>query len=147
MSAQKLKSHVPKLTMSAAASITSRSNTTQRTYELVQNYLLIWVNDNIDPKNEDCKNILTQLRGVVRKVELCTTAEECIEFLNKMNDQKAFIISSGALGQHLMSDIHDLARVRAIYIFCDNKARHEGWDKSGQKFKVCLPQYNQYVNR
>ena len=109
------------------------SNTTERIYQLVQNYLLIWVDGNIDPKNEDCENTLTQLRGVVRKVDLCTTPAECIEFLNKLGDEKAFIISSGALGQHLVSDIHDLAQVRAIYIFCGNKARHEGWAKGWPK--------------
>ena len=133
MSAQKPKSHVSKSTASAATSITTKSNTTERTYQLVQNYLLIWVDGNIDPKNEDCENTLTQLRGVVRKVDLCTTPAECIEFLNKMGDEKAFIISSGALGQHLVSNIHDLAQVRAIYIFCGNKARHEGWARKWPK--------------
>ena len=121
MSAQNPKSQVPESTVSAV------TNITKRTYQLVQNYLLIWVDGDTNLKNEDRENILTQLRDVVRKVDHCTTAAECIEFLKKMNDQKVFIISSGYLGQHLVSDIHDLAQVHTTYIFCDNKELHEGW--------------------
>jgi tetratricopeptide (TPR) repeat protein len=133
MSAQNSKSHISKSTTNAATNITSRSSTTERRCELVQNYLLIWVDDNIDLENEDCENTLTKLRGVVRKVDHCTTPAECIEFLNKMDDEKAFVIVSGALGQRLVPDIHDMAQVRAIYIFCSNKARRSWWKTSKRK--------------
>ena len=113
--------------MSVATNIRSRPDTIEQSHELVQNYLLIWVDGNIDLNNEDCENILTQLRCVVKKVNHCTTSAECIEFLNKMNDAKAFVISSDALGQQLMPDIHDMVQVRAIYIFSGNKELHESW--------------------
>jgi hypothetical protein len=135
MSAKKSKSQVSKSTTNAATNITSRSSTTERRCELVQNYLLIWVDGNIDLTNEDCENTLIKLRGVVRKVDHCTTPAECIEFLNKMDDEKAFVILSGALGQRIVPDIHDMAQVRAIYIFCSNKARHEGWANEWPKIQ------------
>ncbi|CAF2974232.1 unnamed protein product [Rotaria socialis] len=96
---------------------------------MTQNYLVIWVDGNIDENAEDCWNTLAQLRVVVSEVNVCRTPEECIEFLNEMNDGKAFVISSGALGQSLVNDIHDMPNVDAIYIFCGNKARHEAWAK------------------
>jgi hypothetical protein len=104
MSARKRKSHVPKLTINAATSITSRSDTTERKCELVQNYLLIWADGNIDLKNEDYQYTLTRLREVVRKVNYCTTSAEYIEFINEMDDENAFVISSGFLGQQLVPD-------------------------------------------
>ena len=113
--------------MSATTNITFRSNITAQTHKLVQNYLLIWVNDDINLTNEDCENILIQLHAVVKKVDHCSTTAECIELLNKMDDEKAFVISSGAAGQHLVFDIHNMAQVHTIYIFCDNKELHEGW--------------------
>jgi hypothetical protein len=121
--------------MGAGTIITSSFNATERRHELVQNYLLIWVDGNIDLKNQDCENTLTKLRDVVRKVNHCTTPAECIEFLNTMDDEKAFVIVSGALGQHLVPDIHDMAQVRAIYIFCSNKAQHEGWANEWPKIQ------------
>ncbi|CAF4841335.1 unnamed protein product, partial [Rotaria magnacalcarata] len=52
-----------------------------------------------------------------------------------MDDGKAFIISSGALGQHLVTDIHGMPKVDAIYIFCGNKARQWLWTKDWPKIR------------
>ncbi len=121
--------------MSTATNTRSGLDTIEQSHELVQNYLLIWVDGNINLNNEDSEKILTQLRCVVKKVNHCTTPAECIEFLNKMDDTKAFVISSGALGQQLVPDIHDMAQVRAIYIFCGNKELHEGWVNKWSKIE------------
>ncbi|CAF3478114.1 unnamed protein product [Rotaria socialis] len=102
---------------------------------MVQNYLVIWVDGNIDENIEDCRNTLAQLRAAVSEVNMCTTPEGCIEFLNEMDDGKAFVISSGALGQSLVSDIHGMPKVDAIYIFCGNKAHHEPWAKDWPKIR------------
>ncbi|CAF2098041.1 unnamed protein product [Rotaria magnacalcarata] len=135
MSGQKSKSTVPKSTVSAATSRTTTSDATQPRRRMVQNYLVIWVDGNIDENTEDCRNTLAQLRAAVIEVNVCTTPEGCIEFLNEMDDGKAFIISSGALGQHLVADIHSMPKVDAIYIFCGNKARHESWAKDWPKIR------------
>ena len=140
MSAQKPKSHVPKSTASAATNTASRSNTAQRISQLVQNYLLIWVDGNIDPKNEDCENTLIQLRGVVRKVDHCTTAAECIEFLNKMDDEKAFIISSGACRAKSSARYPRIWHKFVPFTFSvATKHGMKPGQKNGRKFKVYLP--------
>ncbi|CAF4932898.1 unnamed protein product, partial [Rotaria magnacalcarata] len=135
MSGQKSKSTVPKSTVSAATSRTKTSDATQPRRRMVQNYLVIWVDGNIDEKIEDCRNTLTQLRAAVNEVNVCTTPEGCIEFLDKMDEGKAFVISSGALGQRLVNDIHGMPKVDVIYIFCGNKARHEPWTKDWPKIR------------
>ncbi|CAF2056713.1 unnamed protein product [Rotaria magnacalcarata] len=124
-----------KSTSNATASTGSLPNATGQKQIRVQNYLVIWVDGSIALNNKDCQNTLTQLREVVRKVNFCTTPEECIQFLNQMDDERAFIISSGALGQQLVSDIHHMAQVDAIYIFCGNKTRHAGWTKYWPKIE------------
>ncbi|CAF1977992.1 unnamed protein product [Rotaria magnacalcarata] len=102
---------------------------------MARNYLVIWVDGSIDETNEDCRNTLAQLRAVVSDVNMCETPQQCVEFLNEIDDGKAFIISSGALGQHLVADIHGMPTVDAIYIFCGNKARHEPWAKDWSKIR------------
>ncbi|CAM2719975.1 unnamed protein product [Rotaria socialis] len=52
-----------------------------------------------------------------------------------MDEGKAFVISSGALGQSLVQDIHSMPKVDVIYIFCGNKARHEPWAKDWSKIR------------
>ena len=52
-----------------------------------------------------------------------------------MDKQRAFVVSSGALGRDLVPKIHDTPRVDTIYIFCANKQRHEGWAKHWSKIQ------------
>ncbi|CAF4523300.1 unnamed protein product, partial [Rotaria sp. Silwood2] len=79
--------------------------------------------------------MLTQLRDVVNQVNTCTTAEECIRSLEENSEEASFVISSGALGQHLVPDIHGMPKLDAIYIFCGNKQRHEAWAENWTKIK------------
>ncbi|CAM4843988.1 unnamed protein product, partial [Rotaria magnacalcarata] len=135
MNEKNAKSTVGKLPTSAAETKTTRSNVMRPRRRMIQNYLVLWVDGNIDENNEDCRNTLAQLRSVVSEVNVCTTPEGCIDFLNKMDEGKAFVISSGALGQSLVNDIHGMPKVDAIYIFCGNKARHEPWAKNWSKIR------------
>jgi tetratricopeptide (TPR) repeat protein len=72
---------------------------------------------------------------VVSDVTILREPTECVEFLNEINDEKAFVITSGSLGQHLVPDIHAIPQLDAIYIFCGNKSRHEEWTKKWPKIK------------
>jgi tetratricopeptide (TPR) repeat protein len=122
-------------TANAAATTAALPNTTRTRHRIVQNFLLIWVDANIDQSNKDCQNTLAQLRTVVNDVNICTHPEQCIQFLKDVDNEKAFVIASGSLGQHLVPDIHALQQVDAIYIFCGNKSRHEEWTKEWAKIK------------
>ncbi|CAF4221176.1 unnamed protein product [Rotaria sp. Silwood2] len=102
---------------------------------IVENNLVIWVDRNIDETNQDCQNSLMQLRSVVNAVETCTTTEACIQYLNESNEETAFVISSGALGQRMVPDIHGISKLNAIYIFCPNKDQNEEWAKKWSKIK------------
>ncbi|CAF2048279.1 unnamed protein product [Rotaria magnacalcarata] len=129
MRGQKLEPTVPKSTAATSASRTAITNDTRSRHRMTQNYLATWADGNIDETTEDCRSTLAQLRAAVSDVNVCTTPEQCVEFLNEMDEGKAFIISSGAVGQSLSNDIHGMQNVDAIYIFCGNKAHHEPWAK------------------
>ncbi|CAF3845249.1 unnamed protein product [Rotaria sp. Silwood1] len=107
----------------------------QRRRQMAENYLVIWVDGNINMENEDCQNTLAQLRGVVNDVNPCTTAEQCIDKLQENSEETSFVISSGALGQHLVPEIHGMPKLDGIYIFCGNKQRHQEWAKDWPKIK------------
>ncbi|CAF2736515.1 unnamed protein product [Rotaria sp. Silwood2] len=121
--------------MNNVASTTASSNTILPRRRKAQNFLLFWVDSNIDQTKQDYQNTLAQLRGVVNDVDICTTPEQCIRSLKVIDDQKAFVITSGSLGRCLVPDIHDMQQLDAIYIFCGNKAAHEVWMKKWTKVK------------
>ncbi|CAF1606247.1 unnamed protein product, partial [Adineta ricciae] len=117
------------------SSSTTTVHNNQPRQRMVQNYLLVWVDANIDEKEQDCQNTLTHLRSVVNNVNIYTRPDACLQFLNSIGDEKAFVITSGSLGQHLVPEIHGIPQVNAIYIFCGNKSRHETWTKNWSKVK------------
>ncbi|CAF0809152.1 unnamed protein product [Adineta steineri] len=116
---------------SAAAS----SNIRQPRQRMAQNYLLIWVDANNDQADKDCHNTLAQLKDVVNDVNLCTKSDQCIQLLNQIKNKRAFVLTSGSLGQHLVPQIHDMPQLDAVYIFCGDKSRHEGWTQNWTKIK------------
>ncbi|CAF1551476.1 unnamed protein product, partial [Adineta steineri] len=115
--------------------VAASSNIRQPRKRIVQNYLLIWVDASIDQADKDCQNTLAQLKNVVNDVSLCTEPNQCIQVLNKVDKKQAFVITSGSLGQDLLPKIHGMPQLDAIYIFCGNKSRHEGWTQSWKKIK------------
>ena len=103
--------------------------------QMVQNILLIWLDNNIDENNSDCRNSITQLRRVVNTITTFIDGEECIEFLNNIEDEKACIIISGSFGQRIVPQIHNMSQVDTIFIFCGNKKFHQQWAKDWSKIK------------
>ena len=100
---------------------------------MVQNFHLVWLDGNIDESNDDFRNSITKLREVVNTVNTFIDVDECIDFINNVQEERAFLISSGALGQTTVTVVHDKPQVNTIYIFCNNKARHEKWAKEWTK--------------
>ncbi|CAF3663182.1 unnamed protein product [Adineta steineri] len=114
---------------------TASPNIRQPRQRMTQNYLLIWVDVSIDEGKKDCQDTLTQLKNVVNDINLCTESEQCIQALNKAEKEQAFVITSGSLGQHLVPEIHDIPQLNAIYIFCGDESKHQGWAQNWTKIK------------
>ncbi|CAF1440021.1 unnamed protein product [Adineta steineri] len=111
------------------------SNIRQSRQCMARNYLLVWVDANIDQADKDCQDTLTQLKSVVSNINLCTEPNQCIQVLNKADKQQAFVITSGSLGKNLVPKIHDMPQLDAVYIFCGDKSRHQGWTQNWTKIK------------
>jgi tetratricopeptide (TPR) repeat protein len=135
MGAHRSKEEVPPSRRTVITRGTASSSTFNSRQRIVQNFLLIWMDVSMDPMNKDCQNTLTQLRSVVQDINVFTQPDECIEFLETVENEKVFIIISGSLGQQLVPDIHNMPHVDAIYIFCGNRSRHDQWTKKWPKIK------------
>ncbi|CAF4940869.1 unnamed protein product, partial [Rotaria sp. Silwood2] len=71
----------------------------QTARRIIQNFLLIWLDANLDETKDDFKSSLKHLRHVVASITTFTDAEECFKFLDEIKKEKVFMIVSGALGR------------------------------------------------
>ena len=82
--------------------------------QMVQNVLLIWLDNNIGDNSADYRNTITHLRCTVNTINTFTDGEQCIEFLKNVPDEKACMIISGSLGQHILPHVHDMFQHPAL---------------------------------
>ena len=59
----------------------------------------------------------------------------CIQFLETISNEKACMIISGSLGQHIVPQVHNMSQVDSIFIFCSDKEYHEQWITEWSKIK------------
>jgi tetratricopeptide (TPR) repeat protein len=102
---------------------------------MVQNVLLIWVDNNIDENNVDCRNTIAQLQCTINNINTFTDCDQCIDFLKDMHRENVFMIISDALCQHLVPFIHDVSHLQTIFVFSRNKTKLEQWAKDWLKVK------------
>ena len=102
---------------------------------IVQNYLLVWLDVNATTSSQDSHHTLEQLRTTVNDVNTFIEPEQCLTFLQDIQLEKVFLIVSGSLGRDLVPRIHPLTQVDAIFIFCGDTSRHEGWVRKWPKVK------------
>ena len=103
--------------------------------QILQNYRLVWVDASINEANSDCQHTLVQLRNVVNDIKILQDSDTCVDFLQNVVDEKAFVIASGSLGKDLIPRIHSMPQVDTIYIFCGDRARHKPWSEQWSKIK------------
>ncbi|CAF1528925.1 unnamed protein product [Rotaria sp. Silwood1] len=123
---------------SELAAITPTNSTIvlpEPTRRALQNFLLIWLDANLNESNEDFKKSLQKIQYLVASIKTFTDAEECIDFLSASKKEKVFMIVSGSLGQHVIPKIHALPQLDSIYVFCSNQSIHEEWARTMPKVK------------
>ena len=103
-----------------------------------QNFLLIWIDANINASDVGYIHTLEELRGVVNDMTIFTAIDRCVTFLQGVVNEKIFVITSGSLGRDLLPKIDSLAKLETIYVFCNERSRYKLWAKKWFKIKgVC----------
>jgi len=116
----------------ASSNVSRHKQSNQR---IIQNFHLVWLDKNINEKRDDFRNTITKLRQVVNTVNTFVDADKCIDFINNIHEETAFMIISGAFGQTTVPIIHSKKQISDIYIFCGNKDWHTKWAKEWSKIK------------
>ncbi|CAF3981589.1 unnamed protein product, partial [Rotaria sp. Silwood1] len=101
------------------------------TNEIIENFLLIWLDGKIDESSKDYQNSIKQLRRTVNTVEPFQDTEECIDYISKLQDKKAFLIISGALCQTVVPRLWTILH---IFLFCDKRRKLNEFDRYYEYF-------------
>ncbi|CAF1478927.1 unnamed protein product [Rotaria sp. Silwood1] len=130
----------PKKSSSTTAAASLPTTTTSRNAVLpqtarriLQNFLLVWLDANLQESDNDFKNSLQHLRKIVASITTFTDAQQCVNFLSEIKKEKVFMIVSGSLGRQIVPEIEALPQLEAIYVFCGNQSVHEQWAKKISK--------------
>jgi tetratricopeptide (TPR) repeat protein len=102
---------------------------------IMQNYVLVWLDANIDKSQEDFRDSLTKLQCIVSTIDTYTDADQCIECLAELQNEKVFMIVSGGLSQTFIPCVHDLPQLDSIFVFNQNETPHEEWATKWCKMK------------
>jgi tetratricopeptide (TPR) repeat protein len=103
---------------------------------MVQNFHLVWLDGSIHEVNsDDCRNSITRLRQVVNTVNTFTDVDECIDFITNTQEERTFMVISGALSEIIVPIVQEISQISSVYIFCENKGRHEKWVEEWPKVK------------
>lgn len=73
-------------------STTAPSNVVQRKRIAVQHHLVIWVDSNINLKDEHYQNILSQLQNIINDVYTFIEYDDCVDFLTEVDDRQVLLI-------------------------------------------------------
>ncbi|CAF3160698.1 unnamed protein product [Rotaria sp. Silwood2] len=108
-------------------------------YETNQHLVIIWVDPNIDQSKKIYFDSVTKLQRITSAVYTCSDSEQCINYIDNIDDKKIFLIVSDDLGEKLVPLVHDKPQIDSIYIFSQVKRQRLTWaNKWSEKIKHIL---------
>lgn len=80
---------------------------------MVQNFHLVWLDENIDETNDEWCNSIMKLREVINTINTFVDVNQCIDFITDV-EEAAFMIISAAFIDTLVPIISQLTQVQYV---------------------------------
>ncbi|CAF3902839.1 unnamed protein product [Rotaria sp. Silwood1] len=100
--------------------------------DLYGEFCLIWLDPNCR-KNEDNDDTEKRLRGIDSSLQVHSTIEESVNYIEEIHPQRVFIIISGSYGEIVIDRIDQIPPIVLVYIFCHDKLKNERWARNHEK--------------
>ncbi|CAF1330819.1 unnamed protein product [Rotaria sordida] len=101
----------------------------------IENFIIIWLDPSINIHSDEYNSFKNHFQKLVHLILPFNDSNQCIDFISDIKTEKIFLIISGLLGRKLVSIINNLCQIDSIYVYCDNKVRHEKWADQEKKIK------------
>ena len=105
-------------------SVEPKQSVATKDNENKESITLIWFDPNIGSR-EDTEHTKQRLRHINDYVIFHTDLDQCITFIQSIDKEKIFLITSGKKASELLPRINSLRQIDSIFIFCMKKVRYE----------------------
>jgi hypothetical protein len=90
-------------------SVKNDTSSWRRLPRIIENFVVVWLDLNINESNGDYQNSIGQLRRIVNSVKTFTFPDQCVACLTNIQDPKVFLILLDAFSEIFVPLIHDLS--------------------------------------
>lgn len=94
---------------------------------IVENFIIIWLDSNINEFDDNTKKSITSLRQAVNSIKIYNDVDKCMDFLTDIEDEKVFLIVSYIFGQQIISLFENVTQLHSIYIICNQSIENQPW--------------------
>ncbi|CAF4620048.1 unnamed protein product, partial [Rotaria sp. Silwood2] len=101
--------------------------------ENLEDISLVWLDANVFVKDDNYLDIQIRLRSIINHLRLFSNIGKCLNYIQSVDTEKIFLIVSGSMGELIVPTIFQSQCVISIYIFCNNKVKHEQWTNNYPK--------------
>ncbi|CAF1351348.1 unnamed protein product [Didymodactylos carnosus] len=71
---------------------------------------------------------------------------ECLLYTSSIKNEKIFLIVFGALGETVVPLLQNSPQILSIFIFCENREKHEQWFRSYSNIRGIFTELNALLN-
>lgn len=93
---------------------------------VVENFVLIWLNIDNDLFDKDS---LKQLRKIINSIQTLSNTDQCLNFISKIENEKAFLIISNIVNQEFLLAIESMIQINSIYFLSNEKFDYQQYKK------------------
>ncbi|UJR07652.1 hypothetical protein I4U23_011940 [Adineta vaga] len=88
---------------------------------MTKDYMVLWLDTNRVFSNEENQEFISRLRSIVDTVKVYNQLDQCIEFLEKIKDEKVFLIMSDCFARQISSLEEQFNQLNSIYVLCNQE--------------------------
>ncbi|CAF1500336.1 unnamed protein product [Rotaria sp. Silwood1] len=113
---------------------------------IMENYIIIWLDSNLNLSKEENKELINQLRAIVNTIITLNDIDQCVKFLKAIKNEKIFLIISDCFIKQIALLEKEFTQLNSIYIFCDQKFQSDEIIKAYKKGKGVFTQMKLLCN-
>ncbi|CAF3424027.1 unnamed protein product [Rotaria socialis] len=110
---------------------------------IVQNFIIIWLDPDIDEVNVKFPDTIARLRSIVSWIKVFTLPDDSVDYLTDVTDENVFLFVENSFGKQLVPLIHELPQLYSIFVFCNDNDEQQTWTKEWTKANGIFTQAEQ----
>ncbi|CAF0833684.1 unnamed protein product [Rotaria sordida] len=114
-----------------------------------ENYIIIWLDSDINHTNENTKNSFHSIKHMINSFETFNNIDECSNYFKTINNEQIFLIIVDSFDQqhsHLNNLIKETIQINSVYIFSNDPLKEKSWEDESKKIKGIFTEIKSIIN-